>query len=119
MPMPNCQPGLDGIFNFIQPSNNKTSEYQPASGEVEDDMEGEQETIPSLNLGDEPEPETSGSGVVRDHHAEVDLSGLFKIVSEMSKGVSDGTHAEYMRYDLPLIYCILALLNCMQTYGEL
>ena len=111
MPTPNCQPGLDGLFNFIQPLNDKASEYQPASGEVEDDMEGEQETIPSLNLSDEPEPETSGSGVVRDHHDEVDLSGLFKTVSEMSKGVSDGTHAEYMWYDLLLIYCTLALLN--------
>jgi hypothetical protein len=111
MPTPTRQSGLDGVFNFIQPSNNKTSEYQPASEEVEDDMEGEQETIPSLNLSDEPEPETSGSGVVQHHHAEVDLSGLFKTVSEMLKGVSDGTHAEYMRYDLPLIYCALGFVE--------
>jgi hypothetical protein len=105
LPTYHHQSDLNGVFNFIQPSNHQTSEYQPATGEVEDDMEGEQETIPSPTLSDEQEP----LGIVQDH--EVDLSGLLRTVSEMSKGVSDGTHAEYMRYDLLFINCTLALLT--------
>jgi len=52
---PSSDPNLVGVLNFIQPSKNAPTEYQPATGEVEDDMEGEQETIPDSGLDGDAE----------------------------------------------------------------
>jgi len=115
MLLPSSDPNLIGVLNFIQPSKtDKPAEYQPAIGEVEDDMEGEQETIPDSELNSK-----LNTTCLDPDDISVDLPDLLKTVSEMSKGVSEGTHAEYIRYMILSYFLLVILINLLQPHGQL
>lgn len=68
-------PNYKGLFDVLNPVN---PEAKPAPGEIEDDIEGEQETIPESTA--------------------FALPDLLKTLAEASKGVSDKTDREYLKY---------------------
>ena len=70
-----------GVLNIVEPSFNPNRSLDQLDQEaVMDDRDGEKETIPALEEGN------------------TNIMGLLSTVNEVSKGVSDGTHAEYQRY---------------------
>lgn len=70
-------PKYRGLLSVLDP-NNKYE--QPAAGAIQDDIEGEQETIPNSDS------------------APISIPGLMKTLAEASKGVSEKTDGEYHRY---------------------
>ena len=78
-----------GVLDMVQPHfSGNPSLNQLDEQAVIDDLEGEQETVVAP---DRPGPEEGAD-------SEANLMGLVETVKEVSKGVSDGTHAEYQRY---------------------
>ena len=70
-----------GVLNIVEPSFNPNRSLDQLDQEaVMDDLDGEKETIPALEEGN------------------TNIMGLLSTVNEVSKGVSDGTHAEYQQY---------------------
>lgn len=72
------RPDLTGIFESINPTN---CNEKLGTFDVQDDLEGEQETLPG-----------PGSGVAEDA---MQLDELLNTIGEASKGVSDATDADY------------------------
>lgn len=70
---------FSGVFDAINPSNPMGDTYAEA---ILDDLEGEQESFPDIVVEDSEDN---------------DLSKLLDTVKHASKGVSEGTHKEYMR----------------------
>lgn len=83
-------PKFAGVFRAISPVNDWE---KPEEAEIEDDVEGEQETFV------EPDATTD-----EDQSDEAKLSRLKAFLLNASKGVTDGTDEEYQRY-VPGEYC--------------
>lgn len=74
------RPDLAGLFESINPTNHKE---KPGTFDVEDDLEGEQETLPG------PDSEVAQDAM--------QLDELLTTIGEASKGVSEATDADYRR----------------------
>lgn len=71
---------------------------RPPAVDVEEDIEGEQETLPDLVSGDDINPDIRSSG------PDISLPELEKTVAGISKGVTDATEREYLRYAASIIF---------------
>jgi len=91
-------PGFTGVFQAI-------NEEKPAEGDVADDVEGEQETIPNIELGDYA-ASTNAKGEGTSANGE-QMSHLQNSLRDASKGVSEGTDSEYKRLciNIPSHWC--------------
>ncbi|KAJ6622744.1 hypothetical protein B0H10DRAFT_2214072 [Mycena sp. CBHHK59/15] len=104
-------PEYAGIRCAIRPSSweDASAEDQPAQDEIDDDIEGEKETLDLQELpgeGDVDEDKLSASGddsdsdsdgEREDSDGDAKMADLRTIITEASKGVTDDTDAEYKR----------------------
>ncbi|KAK7033787.1 hypothetical protein R3P38DRAFT_3498502 [Favolaschia claudopus] len=108
------KPQFAGVLGAIRPTtvslsfddDDSSGDEAPAQDEIEDDIEGEQQTItfnddsvPVLgsatnNEEDSGEDET----LAEDRDGDVKMDDLRAVIKEVSKGVVDSTDAEYKRY---------------------
>ena len=91
-------PGLDpisyaGVLNVTDPSHPMSEIFEEA---VLDDLDGEQESF--SNLTGQVEEDNNHEG-----NSNLNLSELLSVVGHASKGVAEGTHAEYMRSVAPSV----------------
>jgi hypothetical protein len=81
-------PNFAGVLNAVEPMNGWE---KPTPGEIDDDVDGERE---ALGLP---------TDVDDDHEQEADIIDDFQqlqsILQDASRGVSEGTHNEYKRFD--------------------
>jgi hypothetical protein len=111
------EPQYAGILHALDPcaveDPGKASPDAPSQDEIDDDIEGEKETLDLQDLPvleyDEKEPadseSESGDGKDEDGDGEdedgdtkmPDLTLMRAVITEASKGVVDGTDAEYKR----------------------
>lgn len=87
---PKLNPELfSGVLGIIEPSRPAAAQQLDEDAVlVSDDLDGEQETIPNLEEAQEA-------------HTGISVAELLNTLSEVAKGVSDGTHQEYLRYASP------------------
>jgi hypothetical protein len=78
------RPQFAGVFRAISPENDWE---KPENAEIEDDVEGEQETF----VGPDATRDDDESG-------EAKFTQLKAFLLNASKGVTDGTDEEYRRY---------------------
>ena len=84
-------PQFSGVLGAIQPVN----EWEkPQQVEIENDVEGERETLPMA-------PGDLSSEDIEKLPAGADVSQLQASLLDASKGVTDGTDAEYRRFGSP------------------
>ena len=113
-------PNFAGVYQAINPSN----EWErPAEEEVEDDVEGEQETLPdpdhepgdhdvATSLG----PSNGENGLGGTSSNEEQMSQLQSTLLNASKGVTEGTDNEYKRFTIKFIHCRQDIYNT--THSE-
>jgi hypothetical protein len=81
-------PNFAGVLNAVEPMNGWE---KPTPGEIEDDVNGEQEALGLPTDADD------------DHEQEADIAEDFRqlqsTLQDASKGVSENTHNEYTRFD--------------------
>jgi hypothetical protein len=81
-------PNFAGVLNAVEPMNGWE---KPTPGEIEDDVNGEQEALGLPTDADD------------DHEQEADIAEDFRqlqsTLQDASKGVSEDTHNEYIRFD--------------------
>lgn len=107
------KPEYAGVMHAIRPVAaddwDSPSEDEPGQDEIEDDMEGEQETITFDNLsalappddddGDVDDEDTeSAMGDLDDLDGDTKMKDLCSVIQEASTGVVESTDAEYKRY---------------------
>jgi hypothetical protein len=81
-------PNFAGVLNAVEP----IEEWEkPTPREIEDDVDGEQE---ALGL-----PTDTNDDHEQDSDVVEDFQQLQSTLQEASKGVSEGTHNEYKRFD--------------------
>lgn len=85
-------PEFAGIHRAINPPDSEEW-AQPLPGEVDDDRDGEQETFPDK----EPSIEDPEAMVI-DEANQDQMAELQSSLLNASKGVTEGTDAEYRRY---------------------
>jgi hypothetical protein len=80
-------PNFAGVLNAIEP---KDGWEKPTPGEIEDDVDGEQEALGLPTNADD------------DHEQEADIAEDFRqlqsTLQDASKGVSENTHNEYTKF---------------------
>lgn len=81
---------LEADMSFLGLTNVLASSPAVDYSEVLADIEGEQETVPDLTSGDFEPQEGSNDGVGLPSQWE-------EAISSVGKGVTDGTHREYIR----------------------
>jgi hypothetical protein len=91
-------PAFTGLFATLDPDN---EEERPSATQIIDDYEGEQETLLSccadIELGDEEEDPAMDVEDDNDVGGITGFSQLNDTVRNASKGVTEGTDAEYKR----------------------
>jgi hypothetical protein len=88
-------PAFAGLFATLHPAN---EEEQPSATQIIDDYEGEQETLLSHCADIEPSDEEEDCSMNVDDKGEITgFSQLNDTVRNASKGVTEGTDAEYKR----------------------
>jgi hypothetical protein len=89
-------PGFAGVLKAVNPTN----EWEkPAHAEVAEDVEGEQETLAMPADTDDP-ADIDELELVENKSLVDGFSWLQSTLQDASKGVTEGTHNEYKRFDL-------------------
>ena len=88
-------PQYAGILRAIRPTVDNTPN-DAAQDEIDNDIDGEKETL----LAEEvvPEDSASDSDDSEGDSKIADLTRMHAVIAEASKGVTEGTDAEYKRY---------------------
>jgi hypothetical protein len=96
-PFSPSDPAFAGLFATLHPDNEAE---RPSTTEVIDDYEGEQETLLSCCADVEPGDEEEDLGMDIDDDGDMENNGFLQLnntVRNASKGVTEGTDAEYKR----------------------
>jgi hypothetical protein len=95
-------PRFAGLFQRLSPDK---EDDVPSATEVVDDYEGEQEMLDLQNSAGDNTGEDDNNSDSEDgeedagDEASVGFSGLKDVVKNASKGITEGTDAEYRRYE--------------------
>lgn len=104
-------------FSGLHRALNPTEEWEkPDQGEIDDDRDGEAETLPAQEPGDAA-PMIIDEVEIDDEMDQDQMAELQSSLLNVSKGVTDGTDAEYRRYRIDFIdlHRNIFLTSCLQV----